>query len=215
MGRARGERVAGLGVEDAANLSVRDHSRIIASSLRAHALVIERSMRAAMNTMRELFRPTKIGRRMTTNRIVMAPMTRSRADDGYIRTPGIATAEHVARWRRVTEAVHERGGLIFAQLCTAVGSRIHASFQTAPHPSRRAPCARTESRTRTKASFLTSRLVRSSPTRSATPSACTASTLRPAICPNSSCRRRRTCARTRTVGRSRVARSSCSTCSSS
>lgn len=84
------------------------------------------------------------------NRLVMAPMTRSRADDatgvpsqhavtyyrqragaglivtegtfpsamgkGYVRTPGIHTDAQVAAWRRVTEAVHARGGLIVLQL---------------------------------------------------------------------------------------------------
>jgi N-ethylmaleimide reductase len=35
---------------------------------------------------------------------------------GYPRTPGIHTDAQVEGWRRVTEAVHERGGRIFAQL---------------------------------------------------------------------------------------------------
>jgi len=84
------------------------------------------------------------------NRIVMAPMTRSRAQDpggiptelnalyyaqrasagliitegvqpsavgqGYIHTPGLHSAEQVAGWKKVTDAVHTHGGLIFAQL---------------------------------------------------------------------------------------------------
>ncbi|GAA3473536.1 alkene reductase [Nonomuraea roseola] len=83
------------------------------------------------------------------NRIVMAPMTRFRADEGGApqhfvadyyaqragaglivtegiwpsfrgqsgwRMPGLVTEAHVAGWRRVTEAVHEAGGQIFAQL---------------------------------------------------------------------------------------------------
>ncbi|MFI5682832.1 alkene reductase [Streptomyces sp. NPDC051636] len=83
------------------------------------------------------------------NRIVMAPMTRSRAADGglptaltaeyyaqrasaglivtegiqpsavgqgYPGTPGLHTAEQVAAWRAVTDAVHAAGGRIFAQL---------------------------------------------------------------------------------------------------
>jgi N-ethylmaleimide reductase len=96
-----------------------------------------------------LFTPIRVGRHTLVNRLVMAPMTRSRADDdgvpgelvatyyaqrasagliisepvfpvatgkGYVRTPGIATEAQVAAWRRVTEAVHERGGRIFAQI---------------------------------------------------------------------------------------------------
>ncbi|MFG2141974.1 alkene reductase [Streptomyces sp. NPDC048650] len=35
---------------------------------------------------------------------------------GYPFTPGLHTAEQVAGWRRVTDAVHEAGGRIFAQL---------------------------------------------------------------------------------------------------
>ncbi|MHC4941326.1 MAG: oxidoreductase, partial [Planctomycetota bacterium] len=35
---------------------------------------------------------------------------------GYPDTPGIFTDEQVAGWRRVTDAVHERGGRIFLQI---------------------------------------------------------------------------------------------------
>ncbi|MET9295912.1 alkene reductase [Streptomyces sp. NPDC003077] len=35
---------------------------------------------------------------------------------GYIQTPGLHSAEQVAAWRRVTDAVHGKGGRIFAQL---------------------------------------------------------------------------------------------------
>ena len=35
---------------------------------------------------------------------------------GYARIPGLFSAEHVAAWRRVTEAVHAAGGRIFVQL---------------------------------------------------------------------------------------------------
>lgn len=42
---------------------------------------------------------------------------------GYILTPGLHSAEQVAAWRTVTEAVHEKGGLIVAQLthCGRIG----------------------------------------------------------------------------------------------
>jgi N-ethylmaleimide reductase len=96
-----------------------------------------------------LFEPIRIGKIQLDNRLVMAPMTRSRADDagaqpaydaeyysqrasagliiteatnispmakGYVRTPGIYTAEQVESWRRVTDAVHSRGGKIFLQI---------------------------------------------------------------------------------------------------
>ena len=97
----------------------------------------------------DLFSPINLGAITLKNRIVMAPLTRSRADDhgvpaefapeyysqratagmivtaatqvsfegmGYPRTPGIHTPEQVASWRRVVNAVHDRGGKIVLQL---------------------------------------------------------------------------------------------------
>lgn len=99
-----------------------------------------------------LFSPLAAGALRLPNRIVMAPMTRSRADDegnvgaltaqyyeqragaglmisegiypepmgkGYVRTPGLVDARHVAAWRAVTDAVHAAGGRIVAQLMHA------------------------------------------------------------------------------------------------
>jgi len=99
--------------------------------------------------MNALFSPLSLGRYTLANRLIMAPMTRSRANDagvpsdlvttyyaqratagliisegvfpdasgkGYVRTPGIETAEHVAAWKSVTQAVHAQGGHIFMQL---------------------------------------------------------------------------------------------------
>lgn len=95
------------------------------------------------------------------NRIVMPPMTRSRAasgevatdlmaeyygqragagliisegtqispqGQGYAWTPGIYTQEQIRGWKKVTDAVHEKGGLIFAQLWH-VGRVSHTSLQ--------------------------------------------------------------------------------------
>ncbi|MBN9085012.1 MAG: alkene reductase [Rhizobiales bacterium 62-17] len=99
--------------------------------------------------MADLFAPLRLGALDLPNRIVMAPMTRSRADThgvpqeivaeyyaqrasaglivteaiyvsamakGYVRTPGLVTPEQVAAWKKVTQAVHGKGGRIFAQL---------------------------------------------------------------------------------------------------
>jgi N-ethylmaleimide reductase len=100
-----------------------------------------------MNPLNETVRA---GRYTLRNRLVMAPMTRSRADDatgvpsalaaqyyaqradagliitegtfpspmgkGYVRTPGIHSAAQIEGWKRVTDAVHAQGGLIFLQL---------------------------------------------------------------------------------------------------
>ena len=107
---------------------------------------------------KSLFEPAVFGDLQLSNRIVMAPMTRNRADpDGtptaimaqyyaarsdaglivaegtwpsaagqaYCRQPGIATAAHIAGWRQVTGAVHERGGVIVLQIMH--GGRIGSS----------------------------------------------------------------------------------------
>lgn len=97
-----------------------------------------------------LFAPHVLGDLSLPNRIVMPPMTRSRASQpgdvpgplmaeyyaqragaglivsegtwvsplgkGYAWTPGIHTPAQVDGWRRVTDAVHDAGGRIFAQL---------------------------------------------------------------------------------------------------
>jgi len=47
---------------------------------------------------------------------------------GYIQTPGIYSAEQIAGWRKVTEAVHAKGGRIFLQLWH-VGRISHVSLQ--------------------------------------------------------------------------------------
>ena len=48
---------------------------------------------------------------------------------GYAFTPGIYTAEHVAAWRVVTDAVHARGGKMVCQLWH-VGRMSHVSLQS-------------------------------------------------------------------------------------
>lgn len=95
-----------------------------------------------------LFSPFELGQLELPNRIVMSPMTRSRAVGnvanelmaryyamradagliitegtspspnglGYARIPGLFSAEQVKGWKRVTQAVHDRGGRIFVQL---------------------------------------------------------------------------------------------------
>jgi N-ethylmaleimide reductase len=97
-----------------------------------------------------LFQPLEWSGLTLPNRVVMAPLTRSRAGQpgdvptqlmaeyygqrasaglivaeatnispiakGYVFTPGIFSPEQVAGWRRVTEAVHARGGRMVLQL---------------------------------------------------------------------------------------------------
>lgn len=99
--------------------------------------------------MAELNSPLTLGALQLKNRVVMAPLTRSRATDdrvptemmaeyyaqrasagliiseatviseeanGYLNTPGLYNEAQVAGWQRVTDAVHEKGSLIVAQL---------------------------------------------------------------------------------------------------
>jgi len=99
--------------------------------------------------MSQLFSSFGLGNLELKNRLVMAPMTRSRAIEGnvpnpisityyeqrasagliitegaqvspqavgYIRTPGIHSPEQVEGWKKVTSAVHKKGGKIFLQL---------------------------------------------------------------------------------------------------
>ena len=47
---------------------------------------------------------------------------------GYVQTPGIYSAEQIAGWRKVTDAVHAAGGKIFIQLWH-VGRISHPEFQ--------------------------------------------------------------------------------------
>ncbi|MCM2329424.1 MAG: alkene reductase, partial [Lysobacter sp.] len=95
-----------------------------------------------------LFTPATLGKLTLANRVVMAPMTRSRAIGnvpnelmakfygdradagllitegvapspdglGYARIPGLFTDAQQAGWKQVTDAVHRKGGRIFAQL---------------------------------------------------------------------------------------------------
>ncbi|MFW9081927.1 alkene reductase [Pseudomonas sp. P2757] len=55
---------------------------------------------------------------------------------GYAWTPGIYSQEQVAGWKKVTEAVHQEGGVIFCQLWH-VGRVSHTSLQ----PDNQAPVA--------------------------------------------------------------------------
>jgi len=109
-----------------------------------------------------LFNPLTLGSLKLPHRVLMAPLTRSRARQpgdvpwalnaeyyhqrgsagliiseatqispqgkGYAFTPGIHSAEQVAGWRLVTDAVHKAGGRVFCQLWH-VGRISHPAFQ--------------------------------------------------------------------------------------
>lgn len=99
--------------------------------------------------MSKLFEPLKVGAYTIPNRIIMAPLTRSRSGSqripndlmakyygqraeaglilteatavhpmgvGYANTPGIWNHEQIEGWKKITQAVHDKGGKIFMQL---------------------------------------------------------------------------------------------------
>ena len=63
-----------------------------------------------------LLSPYTLGDLQLKNRIVMAPLTRTRADHQGYGAPGIYSEEQRAGWERITDRVHRAGGLIFVQL---------------------------------------------------------------------------------------------------
>lgn len=114
----------------------------------------------------DLFSTYTLGDMRLSNRIVMAPMTRSRALEGnvpnplavkyyeqratagliitegsqvsrqgvgYVRTPGIHSAEQIEGWKKITSRVHSAGGKIFIQLWH-VGRVSHPDFHEGELP---------------------------------------------------------------------------------
>lgn len=59
---------------------------------------------------------TYYAQRASAGLIVTEDVQPSVVGQGYPDTPGLHTTEQVAGWRQVTDAVHEQGGVIFAQL---------------------------------------------------------------------------------------------------
>ncbi|MFE5515345.1 alkene reductase [Streptomyces sp. NPDC056529] len=57
--------------------------------------------------------------RASTGLIITEGIQPTAIGQGYPDTPGLYTAEQIAAWREVTDAVHEKGGRIFAQLMHA------------------------------------------------------------------------------------------------
>ena len=69
--------------------------------------------------------------------LIIAEATQvSATAQGYPNTPGLHTAEQVAGWRKVTDAVHAKGGKIYVQLWH-VGRMSHTAYQ----PDGQAPVA--------------------------------------------------------------------------
>jgi N-ethylmaleimide reductase len=106
----------------------------------------------------QLFQPTHIGDIAIANRIVMAPLTRSSAMNvdyyrqrsgagliisegtqvsplgkGYMATPGIYSDAQVEGWKPITQAVHDAGSKIIAQIWN-VGRITHPDLTGGAQP---------------------------------------------------------------------------------
>jgi N-ethylmaleimide reductase len=76
---------------------------------------------------------TYYAQRASAGLIVTEATQISAEGQGYLDTPGIYSAEQVAGWRRVTDAVHAQGGKIVVQLWH-VGRISHVSLQPNGQP---------------------------------------------------------------------------------
>ena len=68
------------------------------------------------------------GQRASAGLIISEATQISQQGQGYPATPGIYSDEQVEGWKKVTSAVHDKGGLIFLQLWH-VGRISHPSLQ--------------------------------------------------------------------------------------
>jgi N-ethylmaleimide reductase len=85
-------------------------------------------MRAGKGNVPHDLAPTYYGQRSSPGGLIITEATQvSTHGQGYPATPGIHSAEQIAAWRRVTEAVHAKGGHIFLQLWHA-GRASHSSL---------------------------------------------------------------------------------------
>jgi N-ethylmaleimide reductase len=131
--------------------------------------------------MDHLFQPLQLGPLTLPNRILMAPLTRCRADSEHVPSalmaehyaqrasagliiaeatmvmaghcafqtePGIYNDAQIAGWRRVTEAVHDKGGRIFLQLWHG-GRACHSLLNDGAQPVSASPLAITNDITHT------------------------------------------------------------------
>ncbi|MCB6182357.1 alkene reductase [Leeia sp. TBRC 13508] len=86
-------------------------------------------MRAEKGNVPNSLAPAYYSQRATAGGFIVAEATQiTPYGQGYPSTPGIHTTAQVEGWKKVTNAVHAKGGLIFLQLWH-VGRSSHSSFQ--------------------------------------------------------------------------------------
>jgi len=83
--------------------------------------------RAVENSCANDLMATYYAQRATAGLIITEATQISERAIGYPCTPGIYTNEQISAWKKVTDAVHVKGGLIFVQLWH-VGRVSHSSF---------------------------------------------------------------------------------------
>lgn len=86
-------------------------------------------MRAGPGMVPSEFAAEYYGQRASAGGLIISEATQVVPQgQGYPQTPGIHSPEQIAGWKKITEAVHAKGGLIFLQLWH-VGRSSHSSFQ--------------------------------------------------------------------------------------
>ncbi|NAW50327.1 alkene reductase [Elizabethkingia argentiflava] len=85
-------------------------------------------MRADENLVPPELAATYYGQRATSGLIISEATQISQQGQGYPNTPGIYTKEQVEQWKKITQSVHQQGGLMFLQLWH-VGRVFHSVYQ--------------------------------------------------------------------------------------
>lgn len=86
-------------------------------------------MRAGPGNVPNPLAPEYYGQRASSGALIITEATQvTPYGQGYPSTPGIHSQQQVEGWKKVTDAVHARGGVIFLQLWH-VGRSSHSSFQ--------------------------------------------------------------------------------------
>ena len=95
---------------------------------------------------------TYYAQRASAGLIVSEATQISPEGQGYLDTPGIYSAEQIAGWRQVTDAVHAKGGTMVVQLWH-VGRISHVSLQPGGQPPVSSTARRAKTKTFTAAGF--------------------------------------------------------------
>lgn len=96
--------------------------------------------RAEANNVPSHMAVTYYSQRASAGLIITEATQASAGGQGYISTPGIYNDAQVTAWKKITDAVHDKGGLIFVQLWH-VGRISHPVFRNGELPVAPSPVA--------------------------------------------------------------------------